>query len=129
MSQNEKFHSIQHVSTKLKIPKPTLRYWEKEFDGILLPDRTNGGQRRYSPEHVSTIKEIKKLKKAGLSLTEIKNKLSGELTLETGELRLGDGSTVGIDILVERVTEVVKVEVLKVLRTAEKKGSRHKLNT
>ncbi|WP_369707420.1 MerR family transcriptional regulator [Desulfosarcina sp. BuS5] len=34
---------MQQVSTKLNILKPTLRFWEKEFNGILVPLRTNGG--------------------------------------------------------------------------------------
>ncbi len=72
MNQKEQFHSIQQLSTKLNISKTTLRFWEKEFEGILLPLRTNGGQRRYTPEHVSIIGEIKMLKKAGLSLAKIK---------------------------------------------------------
>jgi hypothetical protein len=33
--------SIQEVSALLKVPKPTLRFWEKEFEGILAPLRTN----------------------------------------------------------------------------------------
>ena len=75
MNQKEQVHSIQQLSIKLNIPKPTLRFWEKEFEGILLPLRTNGGQRRYTSEHVSVIGEIKMLKKAGLSLAKIKTRM------------------------------------------------------
>ena len=75
MNFQEQARTIQQVSQKLDVPKPTLRFWEKEFEGILVPLRTNGGQRRYAPEHVSVIKKIKMLKKAGLSLVEIKRKL------------------------------------------------------
>lgn len=129
MDQKEQLHSIQQVSTKLNIPKPTLRFWEKEFEGLLQPLRTNGGQRRYTPEHVSIVENIKTLKKAGLSLVEIKKKLSRELKLDIGTQRLRVGPTIGIDILVERVTEAVKAELLKFLRTKEERGSRHELNT
>ena len=75
MNQKEQLLSIQQLSTELNIPKPTLRFWEKEFEGILLPMRTNGGQRRYASEHISVIKKIRRLKKDGLSLIEIKKKL------------------------------------------------------
>ncbi len=68
--------SIKEVSHKLRIPKHTLRFWEKELNGITVPHRTDGGQRRYTLEHISTIKEIKKFRKKGMSLTEIKGKLS-----------------------------------------------------
>ena len=37
MNQKERLHSIQQFSAKLNIPKLTLRFWEKEFKGILLP--------------------------------------------------------------------------------------------
>ena len=75
MNYQERAITIQQVSQKLDVPKPTLRFWEREFDGILAPLRTNGGQRRYAPEHISVIEEIKMLKKAGLSLIQIKRKL------------------------------------------------------
>ena len=75
MDSLKQFLTIQQVSQKLDVPKPTLRFWEKEFEGILVPLRTNGRQRRYAPEHVAVIKEIKLLKKAGLSLIEIKRKM------------------------------------------------------
>ncbi len=113
MNQKEQLHSIQQLSTKLNIPKPTLRFWEKEFEGILLPLRTCGGQRRYAPEHVSVVKEIKILKKAGLSLIEIKSKLEKGQMAGAGSQRPGDEGTDGIDLLVERVAEVVKMEVLR----------------
>ena len=66
MDIHEQAITIQKVSQKLDVPKPTLRFWEREFDGILVPLRTNGGQRRYAPEHISVIEEIKMLKKAGV---------------------------------------------------------------
>ena len=119
MNQKEQLHSIQQISTKLNIPKPTLRFWEKEFEGILLPLRTNGGQRRYTSEHVSIIGEIKALKKAGLSLVEIKRKLGKGLMSEAGSQRSGDGQTGGIDHLAERVAEVVKMEVLRFFKMGE----------
>jgi MerR family transcriptional regulator/heat shock protein HspR len=76
MNQQEQLFTIQQVSTKLNIPKPALRFWEKEFDGIIVPHRTRGGQRRYSVENIAVIEEIKKLKSKGMSLHAIKRKLS-----------------------------------------------------
>ena len=119
MNQNEQLHSIQQLSTKLNIPKPTLRFWEKEFEGILQPLRTNGGQRRYAPEHVSVIKEIKMLKKTGLRLVEIKRKLGKRLVPEAGIQRPGEGQTENIEQLAERVAEVVKLEVLRIFKMRE----------
>lgn len=113
MNQKEQLHTIQQISTKLNIPKPTLRFWEKEFEGILLPLRTNGGQRRYTSEHVSIIEKIKMLKKTGLTLDEIKRKLGKGQMSKTESRSSGDGRTDGIDHLSERVAEVVKMEVLR----------------
>jgi DNA-binding transcriptional MerR regulator len=39
----------------------TLRYWEKEFDSFLNPNRTEGGQRRYRPQDIQTVFAIKRL--------------------------------------------------------------------
>ena len=134
--------TIQQVSQKLDVPKPTLRFWEREFEGILVPLRTNGGQRRYAPEHISVIEEIKMLKKAGLSLSEIKRRLgrgersvfrcqrSESMSKAGGQMSGGglrpiganapvgsqwpeDGQTEGIELLAEKVAEAVKMEVLK----------------
>ncbi len=85
----------------------------------LVPLRTNGGQRRYAPEHVSVIEEIKMLKKAGLSLVEIKRKLGkGQMSVAASQ-RSGSERTAGIDLLAERVAEVVKMEALRYLQRGE----------
>lgn len=131
MDSLKQFSTIHQVSQQLDVPKPTLRFWEKEFEGILVPLRTNGGQRRYAPEHVSVIREIKMLKKAGLSLVEIKRKLGkgqmsgagGQTCPQRSRLRgergAGDERTDGIDLLAERVAEVVKMEVLRFFQGGE----------
>ena len=113
MNYQEQARTIQQISQKLDVPKPTLRFWEKEFEGILVPLRTNGGQRRYAPEHVSVIEEIKMLKKAGLSLVEIKRNMERERMSEAGNLKSWDERTDRIDLLAEKVAQVVKMEVLK----------------
>jgi DNA-binding transcriptional MerR regulator len=113
MYQKEELQSIQQLSTKLNIPKPTLRFWEKELEGILQPQRTSGGQRRYTSEHVFIFKEIKILKKAGLSLAEIKQKLGNRYNSDNSNRE-------SIDLLAERVAEVVRSEVLRFFERAER---------
>lgn len=39
----------------------TLRYWEREFEQFLNPERTEGGQRRYRPADIQTVFVIKRL--------------------------------------------------------------------
>ncbi len=104
MNFQEQLLSIQQVTQRLNISKPTLRFWEKEFEGILVPLRTKGGQRRYTSEHISIIEEINALKKTGLSLAEIKRNLENSHTRNTSNRE-------DIDLLVERVVDVVREEV------------------
>ena len=112
MDRHEQLFTIQQVSSKLNIPKPTLRFWEKELDGIIVPIRTIGGQRRYAAEHISIVKEIRLLKKAGLSLTEIKRNLENNHDIN-------NSNPDGIDFLAERVAEVVRLEVLRFFERGE----------
>ncbi len=101
---NDHFLSVAEISKKLKVPKHTLRFWEREFNGTIVPLRTQGGQRRYTAEHVAVIEMIKKLRDRGLSLSEIKRELAN------GN-KDGQGRTTKIDLLATRVAEVVKTEV------------------
>ena len=51
--------TIKEASDLTGIPIHTIRFWEKEFEGFLIPERTGGGQRRFNE---ATIKDILKLK-------------------------------------------------------------------
>lgn len=105
MDTHKKLFTIQQLSLKLNIPKPTLRFWEKELDGIIVPLRTRGGQRRYTAEHISIIEDITNLKKGGMSLTEIRNKLSNNTN--KGDISYFDSA----DILAKRIAHIVRAEV------------------
>ncbi len=107
--------TILQVSEKLNIPKHTLRFWEKELKGLLVPSRTNGGQRRYSTENLSLLEEIKKCRDNGLSLTEITEKISQDFE--------GEGSQPSrVDLLATRVAEAVKTEVYNFFKTENDEG-------
>lgn len=58
-----KLFSIGQVNAITGIPKPTLRYWEKEFVDYLEPLRTAGNQRRYDEESIGKIEKINYLVK------------------------------------------------------------------
>jgi DNA-binding transcriptional MerR regulator len=68
--------TILEVSKCSGVPTHTLRFWEKELAGIIVPERTKGGQRRYTQEHILIIDEIKSFKGKGMSLTEIKYEMN-----------------------------------------------------
>ena len=104
MDQEKQLFTIQQLSNRLNIPKPTLRFWEKELEGIFVPHRTRGGQRRYSAEHIATIEEIKNLKNKGMSLMDIKRNFHNRR-------EESDPNAARIDLLLDRITEVVKAEI------------------
>jgi DNA-binding transcriptional MerR regulator len=95
--------TIQEVSERLGITKHTLRFWEKEMDGVIVPLRTKGGQRRYTLEHLFVIDEIKRLKSKGLSLANIREELNN---------RYNNASISAepqkVDVLANRIAEIVK---------------------
>ena len=103
-------YTIQQLSEILNIPKPTLRFWEKELVGIITPLRTSGGQRRYTNIHITVLEKIKELRNTGKSIPEINNYFNNghnsgkQINAETA-----------IDILTERIAELVKIEVSKFL--------------
>ena len=85
-----------------------MRFWEKELDGLIVPLRTQGGQRRYTPEHLFIIEEIRRLKRKGLSLVDIKNKLDNSYNAEEG-----NSNPKRVDLLADQVAEIVRSAVYK----------------
>lgn len=70
---------IGRVSSLVDVPIYTLRYWERELPGILIPLRTRGGQRRYDQETLQVVYRIKELLKERLySLAGVKRILREE---------------------------------------------------
>lgn len=104
-------YTIQQLSERLDIPKPTLRFWEKELEGIIVPLRTPGGQRRYTNAHITVLEKIKDLRNSGKSISEIKNYFNNGNNCEKST-----NDETAIDILTERIAELVKMEVSKFLK-------------
>ncbi|MBK6766376.1 MAG: MerR family transcriptional regulator [bacterium] len=71
-----KLYSIGQVHAITGIPKPTIRYWEKEFESYLEPLRTTGNQRRYDDKAIADLEKINYLVKVqGYTLDGAKRKL------------------------------------------------------
>lgn len=51
-------HSIGNAARLLGVPEATLRSWEERY-GVVLPERSAGGQRRYSPEQLDQLQFVK----------------------------------------------------------------------
>jgi DNA-binding transcriptional MerR regulator len=78
-THGDKLYSIGQVHAITGIPKPTLRFWEKEFASYLSPHRTPGNQRRYDEGTISKIERINKLvHKEGFTLEGARKKLAAE---------------------------------------------------
>jgi UDP-N-acetylglucosamine 4,6-dehydratase len=54
-------YRIQELSRQVGVPVSTIRYWQQEFSEFVEPERTNGGQRRYSAEDVAAFRRIKEM--------------------------------------------------------------------
>ncbi len=104
MEEKNQLFTILQVSEKLKVPKPTLRFWERELNRVIVPLRTHGGQRRYTAQNLLVLEEIKKCRENGLSLPEIRERI--HRGFEEDEV-----SSSKIDLLAIRVAEVVKTEI------------------
>ena len=104
MEEKNQLFTILQVSEKLRVPPHTLRFWEKELNGLLVPLRTQGGQRRYTPQNLAVLEEVKRCRESGLSLPEIITRIQ-----PCGEVESLPSQK--INLLATRVAEVVKNEV------------------
>jgi DNA-binding transcriptional MerR regulator len=107
---NVRTKTIQQVSEQLNLPKSTIRFWEKEFEGYIRPKRSQGGQRRYSEEDLAALATIHTWKEQGLSLAQIKE-----------QLMRGHGHKTRLDMhaveqLTERITKYVRREIYNFLK-------------
>ena len=52
-------YRIKEIGLELGVPVSTIRYWQKEFADFITPEKTDGGQRRYSQQDVEKFLQIK----------------------------------------------------------------------
>ncbi|TKI56742.1 MerR family transcriptional regulator [Brevibacillus antibioticus] len=63
-------YTIGEVAHLLGISTHTLRYYEKEK--IIIPDRTESGDRRYNDSHIRWLQFVIKLKETQMPISKIK---------------------------------------------------------
>jgi DNA-binding transcriptional MerR regulator len=78
------------------------------MDGVIVPLRTQGGQRRYTSEHLFIIDEIQRLKRRGLSLVDIKKKLDNNYSVEED-----NPNSPRIDLLASQIAEMVRSTIYR----------------
>lgn len=113
MQESQETLTIQEASARLNVTKHTLRFWERELGGLLVPLRSKGGQRRYTKEHLRMFEYVKRLKMKGLRLTEIKREFSVSNNLEM------DGVTSKrIDDVADQIAEAVRAAMQSLLENS-----------
>ena len=103
--------TILEASRQLRVSRHTLRYWEKALDGVVVPNRTDGGQRRYTPEHLCVLEAIKQLKRKGFTLAAIRDELSRGMIAEQ---RMANPRT--LDRLADHIAETVRSSIYRFFR-------------
>lgn len=69
------YWTIGEVATELGVNTSTIRYWEKEFDG-LRPKRTGRGDRLYTEKEIERLRRIQHLvKEQGYTLQGARERL------------------------------------------------------
>ena len=115
MEEKNQLFTILQVSEKLRVPPHTLRFWEKELNGLLVPLRTHGRQRRYTPQNLVVLEEVKRCRERGLSLLEIISRINscgGDESLPSQK----------VSLLATRVAEAVKTEVYNFFKIEKENG-------
>jgi DNA-binding transcriptional MerR regulator len=102
--------TIHEVSQLCGVSTHTLRFWERELEGLIVPRRTKGGQRRYASEHILMIEDIKTLKGKGLSLTDIRDELNRRHNCN-GE----DYDNQRAEVLANKIAEIVRAAIFNFL--------------
>lgn len=76
---------IGNASRLTDVEVHTIRYWEEEFQGLLEPIRTEGGQRRYAPEHILMLHRIRTLLRDDLlTIPGARRRLQEEIASQRG---------------------------------------------
>lgn len=84
-------HSIGYVATLLGIHPQTLREYERQ--GLVAPQRTPGGTRRYGQAEVERLARIQRLTSEGLSLAGVRYVLGLEDELRHARARIAELET------------------------------------
>ena len=80
--------SIGMVATHVGVHPQTLREYERQ--GLVTPQRTPGGTRRYGPAELDRLVRIQRLTSEGLSLAGVRYVLELEDELRTARRRIAE---------------------------------------
>ena len=96
------YFAISEVSKLLKVSPSTVRMWESA--GLILPDRTAGGRRVYSPEKIERLKYIQRLRtERKLNVEAIRQVLGTSEELRKAKPQVRDNPGVSISLHLRRL--------------------------
>jgi len=120
--ENRRLMSIREVSALTGVPPHTLRFWEKQMPDALRPERTHGGQRRYSPEMAERVRTIKRLSdEKRFSLAAIRDLLSvaSGIAEPMGDPTHRIRAERAVDLIVDEVASLLKRKLLDLFDSGE----------
>lgn len=83
------FYSISEVAKQFDVNESLLRYWEKEFPDMIMPNKAGGNIRQYRKEDIDNIRLIYNLVKVkGMTLAGAKQRLkqNKETLIKTADI-------------------------------------------
>ena len=108
--------AISVVAEMVEVPAQNLRVYERA--GLVTPDRTGGGTRRYSPADVERLRRIRELLGEGLNLAGVARVLALEGEVARLEQQTEGLPVVGVHFLdvAESMADMVRSHVFAGLR-------------
>jgi MerR family transcriptional regulator/heat shock protein HspR len=95
-------HSIGYVAEQLGVHPQTLREYERQ--GLITPQRTPGGTRRFGQAELDRLERIQRLTAEGLSLAGVRYVLEIEHELRVARARIAELEGAGTTQLQQRST-------------------------
>ncbi|MGG7464053.1 MerR family transcriptional regulator [Plantibacter sp. YIM 135347] len=110
---------IGELSRKSGVSVRSLRYYEQQ--GLLEPQRTAGGQRHYSAEHLGTVSRIQELFDAGFCSSVIRDLLPALGRAETDADKL-DAAFTAASARLHSEKDSIEAELSALLRLRSRLG-------
>jgi DNA-binding transcriptional MerR regulator len=114
-SLGERLYSIKEASELTDVPPHTLRFWERKIPGFLRPDRTDGGQRRYSGVCLEKIRKLDYyVNHKGMSLVGARRMIEEGLEPDSMEKELKDKilSDKRVRQAVDEIVDLIRKKIL-----------------
>ncbi|MBI5016573.1 MAG: MerR family transcriptional regulator [Deltaproteobacteria bacterium] len=115
-SLEERLYSIKEASELTDVPPHTLRFWERKIPGFLRPDRTDGGQRRYSGTCLAKIRKLDYyVNHKGMSLVGARRMIEEGVEPDSVERELKDRILADKRVrqAVDEIVELIRKKILE----------------